>query len=149
MLIRVNRFTSDGDSTLSCLFIDGLFECFGLEDEFRWQKVDAETRIPAGRYKVQVRRWGGFHSRYADRFAGFHRGMLEIESVPNFTDILIHVGNWEHNTAGCLLVGTGAYSEQGNMSLQASANAYERLYKKVIDAAESNKLEIEFVDYDR
>ncbi len=39
MLIRVNRIKSDDDSTLSTIYIDGEFFCFGLEDEHREYKV--------------------------------------------------------------------------------------------------------------
>lgn len=148
MRLTVERLVSDDDATISAVFVDGRFLCFGLEDEHREDKVPAETRIPAGRYKIAVRRFGGFHARYARRF-GWHRGMLEIEAVPGFTDILIHVGNTDRDTAGCLLVGTGAVARPGDMSVQSSVEAYMRLYAATIDAAEAGDLEIEIVDRDR
>ena len=52
MLITVDRFKSDDDATLSKVDIDGQFVCFGLEDEYREDKVANETRIPAGRYRI-------------------------------------------------------------------------------------------------
>jgi hypothetical protein len=143
----IDRFTSDRESTISLVFVDGQFVCFGLEDEHRTKKVFGETRIPAGIYDVCVRTWGGFHQRYSQRLP-YHQGMLEICNVPDFADILIHIGNSEKDTAGCLIVGMGCYSAAGNMSLQASAVAYELLYKKVIAAALDDRLRIAIINND-
>lgn len=149
MHINVTRFTSDHDSTVSVIRVDGWFVCFGLEDEYREEKVAAETRIPAGRYEVGVRTVGGFHSRYSNRFSEFHKGMLEVQGVPNFKYVLIHCGNTHLNTAGCLLVGAGCYAADGNMSIQASVHAYKAFYQRVIDEAIAGDLVIEFIDSDR
>jgi len=108
MKLLVERFTSDEDTTISAVYLDDVFQCFGLEDEYREEKVASKTRIPAGTYKVGVRTTGGFHSRYKNKFSEFHQGMLHVQDVPRFEFILIHVGNTDENTAGCLLVGTGA-----------------------------------------
>ena len=149
MIITVDRIQSDEDATISKLDVDGRFVCFGLEDEFRADKIAGETRIPAGRYDVGVRAEGGFHARYSQRFADMHRGMLHVRDVPGFEFILIHVGNTDENTAGCLLVGTGAMARAGDMSIQSSVEAYKRLYSKVIEAAKEGDLEIEYLDRDR
>jgi len=150
MKITVNRFTSDSDTTISMISIDGQFECFGCEDEYRDFKIAGETRIPAGVYDVGVRRVGGFHGRYLKKFGTvFHQGMLHILNVPGFDYILIHAGNTADDTAGCLLVGSGCQTSQGDMSIQSSVNAYKSLYSKVIAAAWSDDLTIEFVDSDR
>ena len=147
MLLTLNRFTSDDDATLSTLSIDGQFECFVLEDEYREQKVASETRIPAGIYCVGVRDVGGFHNRYSSRFNEFHKGMLQLLNVPGFEYILIHVGNTDEDTAGCLLVGAGCDSDR-ELVITKSVNAYKRLYKKVINAALDKELAIEIVDND-
>ena len=110
MNIVVARITSDDDATVSTINVDQRFVCFGLEDEYRADKVAGETRIPAGQYSVSLRTHGGFHDRYSERFADIHRGMLEVADVPGFSDILIHVGNTDEDTSGCLLVGMGAYA---------------------------------------
>jgi hypothetical protein len=149
MLITVNRIKSDDDTTVSTLSVDGRFVCFGLEDEFRVDKVVEETRIPAGRYRVGLRTVGGFDARYRTKFPDFHRGMLHILDVPGFEHILIHIGNTDEDTAGCLLVGTGAVTRPGDMSLQGSGDAYKLLYPMVVDAAQAGQLEIEVVDSDR
>lgn len=146
--IKVTRFASNPDATLSIITVDGVFVCFGLEDEYRVVKVKGETRIPAGTYKIGLRKEGGFHSKYAAKFPSFHKGMLQVLNVPGFEYILIHIGNDDGDTEGCLLVGCDAMTQSG-MTIQASGVAYEKLYKKVITAAEKGELSITYVDLDR
>ena len=148
MLITVNRFKSDEDTTISQISVDGQFVCFGLEDEYRAEKVANEARIKAGRYKIGVRREGRLHSRYQGRYPEFHRGMLHVLDVPEFEFILIHTGNTDEDTSGCLLVGTNANTDEGDMRVTSSRQAYRKLYPMVIDAAEQGELEIEYVDND-
>jgi len=145
--ITVTRFHSDEDATLSTIAVDGAFQCFGLEDEFRELKVAAETRIPAGTYKVKLRKAGGMNGRYSDKFA-FHRGMLHVQDVPGFEWIYIHVGNTDEHTAGCLLVGYGSSASPQDFRIMESVNAYRDIYMKVVDAAGWDDLEIEFIDAD-
>lgn len=148
MELCVERFASDKDTTLSLVRLDNEFQCFGLEDEYREDKLAGETRIPADRYRIGVRTEGGFHIRYGRKFMGMHRGILQIMDVPEFTYVLIHVGNTDDDTAGCLLVGQGAQSRPEDMSVQASVAAYKDLYRKVIDSALADDLTIQFVDLD-
>lgn len=149
MEITVNRYFSNNFETLSTVYVDGEKVCFGLEDEFREVKVMSETRIPAGKYKVGVRQFGEHHEKYKKRFPAWHKGMLEIKDVPNFKNILIHIGNTEKDTAGCLLVGKNVSENNKRFSVLNSAIAYEKLYKKVISEAEKGNLTIEYIDSDR
>lgn len=147
MKIEVNRFTSDDDTTISTISVDGEFVCFGLEDEYREQKVPKETRIPAGTYAIKLRKEGGFHGRYQARY-NWHRGMLHVQNVPGFEYILIHTGNTDEHTAGCLLTGEQATISKGDMSVGFSRVAYKKLYDMVVDAAAEEKLLITYIDND-
>lgn len=129
MKLTLKRFKVTGDATLGALYIDDKFECYTLEDEHRDIKVAGETRIPAGEYKLTHRPWGGFYQRYKERFKPWHNGMIQLFNVQDFTDILIHCGNTDDHTAGCILVGSD-YNENA-MTIQRSAAAYEKLYKQV------------------
>jgi hypothetical protein len=60
MKLLVERFTSDKDATISTIYLDDVFQCFGHEDEYREEKVASETCIPTGSYKVGLRTTGGF-----------------------------------------------------------------------------------------
>lgn len=148
MKIIVNRFTSDAESTVSKILVDGIFICFGLEDEYRKTKKMGETRIPSGLYKIELQSTGVKHKKYKEQFGDIHRGMLHIIDVPNFSGILIHIGNTQIDTEGCLLVGTGAITEPGNMSISNSRVAYLKLYQLVVSNAANQTLEIEYIDND-
>lgn len=148
MIIRVDRYLSTNDATLSRIYIDGVAECFALEDEHRVPKVPGETRIPAGSYRVTLRTEGGFHERYKLKFGPtFHKGMLWVRDVPGFEYILIHIGNTDEDTAGCLLVGQGR--DELHMTVINSTAAYKALYPKVVDAAETDHLWINYEDNDK
>jgi len=133
METTLQRYAKNDDSSLGLFFIDCDFECYILEDEYRTQKVMGETRIPAGRYQIKLRKEGGFHQRYAKKFPDLHVGMLHITNIPNFKYVLIHIGNDDDDTAGCLLTGNTANNPNvENGFIGNSTNAYKALYKKLI-----------------
>jgi len=130
MNVKLTRFSSGEHDTLSVFHIDDKFGCFMLEDEHRDVKLASETRIPAGTYDLVLRSFGGFHQRYLAKFGPeFHKGMIEIKDVPNFTNILIHIGNDEDDTAGCLLTGSQAVTNvNGKGKVLGSTDAYKHIY---------------------
>ena len=93
MKLQVVRTQLGKDATNGLLFIDGLFECYTLEDQYQAVKVMHETCIPEGTYEIKLRTIGTFHKRYKSKYPTFHRGMLWIQDVPGFEYILIHQGN--------------------------------------------------------
>ena len=155
MKLKVLRFSSQEDSTSGLLFEDtdlGLrFLCYTLEDEYRKEKVYAETRIPAGKYNLTLREVGGFHSRYKKKFPDIHKGMLWVRDVPNFEYILIHCGNTDNQTAGCLLLGD---SQQSNIVskdgfIGSSNQAYKRVYPIIAKKLDmGDNVTIEYIDLD-
>ena len=153
MKLQVLRFSSESDSTNGLLLdvTDGInFLAYTLEDEYRKKKRSKETRIPAGTYKIKLRNEGGFNQRYNKRYPSIHRGMLHIIDVPGFEYILIHVGNSDEHTAGCLLVGDSQENNQINKNgfIGSSGNAYKRVYPLIADAVESEGVTIEYIDLD-
>jgi len=149
MEITVQRFSSNKESTIGMLLIDCEFQCFTLEDEFRSLKVKGETRIGAGRYRIQLRTEGGFHQRYLQKFgADFHKGMLHVMNVPAFEYILIHIGNDDDDTAGCLLAGNTANNNRHGKGFTGdSTGAYKDLYPKILAALEAGeKVWINYLD---
>ena len=155
MKLEVLRFSSQVDSTSGILFeitdIGRRFLCYTLEDERRAFKVRGETRVPAGTYEIGLRTEGGFHSRYDKKYPGVHIGMLQVLDVPNFEYILIHTGNTDEHTAGCLLVGD---SQENNIIIRdgfigKSVNAYKRIYPSIAKAIQQNEeVTITYTDYD-
>lgn len=141
MVIDLIRYNSTNDYTDGFIFIDGVFECYTIEDEKRSKKVWGETRIPEGVYNIDLRREGGFHKRYSKKFPELHHGMLCVHNAENwkvinngleFQYILFHIGNTDKDTAGCILVGDTAYSGKGFIG--NSTSAYVDFYEIVCDA---------------
>jgi len=146
MELLIKRYSDNGESTLGLFFIDGKFVCYTLEDEYRETKVKKETRIPEGTYKIGVRTVGGTHARYGKKYT-FHEGMLQILDVPGFEYILIHTGNTDEHTEGCVLVGNTVNNNQiKDGFLGDSVSAYKRIYPLIINEAQKNNVIIHIQD---
>ena len=133
MKLTVVRTQFGTDATNGLLFIDDIFECYTLEDQYQAVKVMHETCIPEGTYDIQFRKTGGFHAKYSERYKNAHYGMLHIQDVPNFTYILIHTGNTDEHTSGCLIVGETQQDLEVSKDgfIGSSTLAYKKMYAKV------------------
>lgn len=99
MNIDLIRDTKDPTKTFGKMFIDGKYLGETLEDADRiledgGEKIDGQTAIPRGRYKVTV--------TYSNRFK---KPMPYLHDVPDFDGVRIHGGNTEEDTHGCPLLG--------------------------------------------
>jgi hypothetical protein len=156
MQLEVLRFSSEADSTNGLLFdiTDGQrkFLSYTLEDEYRKEKIMSETRVPAGTYNVTLRTEGGFYQDYTERFGSdFNKGMLWVRDVPGFEYILIHIGNTDENTSGCLLVGDIQNNNQITKDgfIGSSTNNYKRIYPPIAEVLSNNGIvSITYTDYD-
>jgi hypothetical protein len=115
MLLTVNRFKYDNQSTQGSLGIDGIFECYTLEPK-KDQSGGKPYCIPAGIYSYVI----GISSR-------FSRNVIKVLDVPGFTDIEIHPGNFPGDTHGCTVVG----SVEGNDFVGHSNFEFGELMSKV------------------
>lgn len=149
MKIFVKRNDDDGLATLGTLTTEEdqpgaspfpSMTLRSLEDTYRDEKVEGETRIPAGTYRVKFRDEGSMTQKYARRFPDMHRGMLWLQDVPGFEWVYIHIGNTRHDTAGCILVGetTGVNLENAH-TIVRSGPAYKALYRKCLKAWENDE----------
>ena len=151
MELEVIRISSGSDSTNGILLeLDRTannphgegFRCkrkflaYTLEDEQRDEKVYGETRIPNGTYELGLRKVGGYNEKYSKRFSDIHIGMLHVLDVPGFEYILIHCGNTDEHTAGCLLVGDSQENNQITKDgfIGKSTQAYKRIYPRIAEA---------------
>ena len=154
MKLEVLRFSSENDSTNGLLFdvTDGRrFLCYTLEDEHRKEKEYGETRVPAGTYNITLRTVGGFHGRYLKKYGEMHKGMLWVRDVPNFEYILIHTGNTDEHTAGCLIIGNSQQANFGSSNgfVGSSVDAYKRVYPPIAEALEKGEeVKITYIDFD-
>lgn len=138
MHLHLMRFSTGKESTLGTLSVNGTFECYMLEDTKRIKKIDGETRIPDGLYRLALRKEGGLHKKYAQKYPGIHQGMLWIKDVPGFEWVYIHVGNKRGHTEGCQLPGDSINNNQiGDGFVGRSGDAYKRLYPRVAKVLQS------------
>lgn len=138
MKIVLSRFTNlHNKSTMGLLFIDGEFQCYTLENPFRFAKMPGDSRIPEGEYKVQKRKvLSPMTKRYRDQFPYFDYH-LELQDVPEFQFIYFHIGNTAPNTDGCVLV--GETSDFVREFVGRSGPAFEKMYKKISAALEAGQ----------
>lgn len=124
MTLRLIREPSLQGATLGCLFVDGHWQAFTLEDELRevpgqpvdaW-KVPGETAIPAGVYRVVI--------TYSQRF---QRPLPLLVDVPGFSGIRLHPGNTIADTSGCVLVGRDRHAGRVLQSRKAFADLFAAL----------------------
>ena len=156
MRLELYRFSSQNESTLGILYIvndetnQKDFLCFTLEDQKRENKVYGETRIPKGTYQIEYRKEGGYHNKYSKRFPSIHRGMLEVRGVPNFTHILLHCGNTDDDTDGCLLLGNVVSQNiTKDGFLGQSTDCYKRIYPILADILDTQKhLSIKIINFE-
>lgn len=100
MKLKLIRDTFTNTSTIGKLFIDGVFECYTLEDTDRHlenrpeAKLPHITAIPRGTYTLEY--------RYSPHFKAYTPHLLD---VPGYEYVLIHWGNYAKDTDGCILVG--------------------------------------------
>jgi len=120
MELLLKRSPSVDGATIGQLFVDGLFECFTLEDQIRdGVKIAHETAIPPGRYRVVI-----------TPSVRFGRMLPLLLNVPGFDGIRIHPGNTDADTSGCILAGQG----RGMDSIMGSRLAMEHLQPQIARA---------------
>ena len=130
MELTLHRTKVGDKATLGNLFVNGSLECVTLEDVVRAPgvKVQDATAIPAGRYQVVI--------NMSPRLG---RMMMRLLDVPMFDGILIHSGNDDVDTKGCVLVGQQImgpdYIRGGSVALpklqkqvQAALNAGDKVW---------------------
>lgn len=136
MKIKLQRLDAGPDDTRGMLYIDGKLAAVTLEDESRLKKVKGETRIPAGIYHVS--------KRFSPKFKRF---LLWLMHVPDFDYILIHAGNTEDHTDGCILVGKSFGVLNGKRAVLNSRSAESEVNEIVFPALDRGELvTIEIVD---
>jgi len=137
-LIKVERFIFKPDWTISKVYVDGKLFCYAVEDEIRSVKVKGETAIPKGVYPLGT--------RWSPKFSGaYNHEMIWVKDVPNFEFILIHWGNTDDDTDGCLIVGDKIGVVKGQEGVLNSRATYLKLYNKVIDKIKDSGQKIEYV----
>lgn len=134
MEITLQRNKPDDKCTTGELFINGVHECYMLEDVdrgldssmtldgLRQLKVYGETAIPTGRYQVTKSYWTK-HSRFTPY----------LNFVPAFDGIRMHSGVTANDTEGCPLYAESLITDATQNTTTARINAD----KKIFDALDN------------
>jgi hypothetical protein len=148
--LELQRMSPTHDDTIGALRDENrIFFCHTMEDEYREVKVPKETRIPAGRYRLRIRKeLTGLTKKYLadERLSPWFKFHIEITNVPGFRGVYIHIGNHDDHTDGCILV--GLWSDKSKRVITKSVHVYEAFYKKyypIIDN-EDNEVYIDIMN---
>lgn len=117
MKLLLKRIYSNDQYTIGRLYVDGVYICDTLEDcdrgldssmtedEILSKKVYGETAIPTGTYKIDMKTVSPKYQNVAIYKNACAGKVPRIIGVKGFSGILIHIGNTNKDTKGCILVG--------------------------------------------
>jgi hypothetical protein len=160
MNLLLKRLYDSGSATVGMLFFksDKLRYVSTLEDTYNIDKIPGSTRIPAGQYEIKLRRQGKFFENYCKhenkKIAELTQkyGILHLQNVPNFEFVLIHTGNTNKDSSGCLLIGNNVdnFSIENGGLLTSSTAGYLYFIQHVFPMFDTNKIiQITILDTDR
>lgn len=145
MKLTLKRIAKKDKYTIGRIYIDGVYFCDTIEDKDRGLtnkmtpaqikkvKVYSQTAIPTGTYNVTLKVKSGTFSKKA-YYAKFCNGYVpRLLSVPGFEGILMHTGNTQNDSSGCIIVGKNTVVGK----VTDSKVTFEALYAKL--KAASNK----------
>ncbi|MGQ2628194.1 DUF5675 family protein [Campylobacter coli] len=120
-----------------------LFECFSLEEDKEGLESGKDLRIPEGNYNLKRHPGSRFEATLRKITGNDKDTMLNVynDLVPYERHILIHWGNTDKDTQGCILLGLTKdnNNESVGQSRQACKEFYDLMHGKNL---EDIKLEI-------
>lgn len=143
MLLKLKRRFKGSNYTIGSFYVNNKYFCDTIEDvdrklkqsmniiEIQRKKVKGETAIPSGVYTVNMNTISPKYSKiqfYKDKANGGR--VPRLINVKGFDGVLIHSGNTEKDTEGCLIVGENKVKGQ----VINSKKVFEKLYKLLYDA---------------
>lgn len=147
MKILVKRVAKKEKYTIGKMYVDDVYVCDTIEDkdrdlthntplnDIKKKKVYGQTAIPSGTYNVTL---DVVSTKFVQKpyFKELCGGKLpRLMNVPGFDGVLIHTGNDEDDSYGCIIVG---YNKVKGKVIE-SRKAFEKLYPILKQA--SNKKE--------
>jgi hypothetical protein len=121
MKIDIKRLHKREHSIIGELTIDGVWQCYTLENIERDIKIESETAIPRGNYKIIINQ--------SNRFKKLLPLLLD---VPGFEGVRLIGEHTNHNTDGCILVG----KTRSKDFISQSRKAFDKLFDKMKKAKE-------------
>lgn len=117
MNIKIKRVAKKPTYTIGKLYINDEYFCDTIEDKDRGlsksmsiedikkKKVYAETAIPTGSYEVTTNIVSPKYSKKPTYMKMCGGRVPRILDVPGFDGVLIHTGNTQKDSMGCIIVG--------------------------------------------
>ncbi|ECK8355996.1 hypothetical protein FR372_07580 [Campylobacter jejuni] len=111
-----------------------LFECFSLEEDKEGLESGKDLRIPEGNYNLRRHTPSRFENTLRSITKKDDDTMINVynDEVPASRAILIHWGNTDKDTQGCILLGLTKdnNNESVGQSRQACKEFYDLVYSK-------------------
>lgn len=133
-------------TTLSHLYLQGIFIGYLLEDQIRENKIAGTTCIPEGDFQLRLNENASMNTSYKIRYPKLHQGMIEIANIKTFSDVFIHIGNYHYDTRGCPLVGHYWSLINGDYQVNQSAFAYQLIYPILIKEIHAGNTDIQIIN---
>lgn len=142
MKILVDRKYKMKTYTISNIYVDGVKICDAIEDTDRGltqdmpissiqsHKTYGQTAIPSGTYKVTLNVISPKYSKVPFYIQVCKGKVPRLLDVPGYEGVLIHTGNTEKDSLGCIIVG---YNTQKGIVTQ-SREAFKKLYSILSEA---------------
>lgn len=108
------------------------------EEQIKTLKVYANTAIPSGTYQITLNVVSPKYSKRQYYKLICDGKVPRLLGVKGFNGVLIHIGNTNKDTEGCILVG---YNKKKGMVIN-SKSAWEKLYKILKSAKYGTEIEI-------
>lgn len=142
MKLELKRRYKGEEYTIGSLLVDGKYFCDVIEDADRGLSSDMPlnklkrmkqygiTAIPYGKYKIDM---NTVSSKFGSRtWARKYNGIVpRLLAVPCFSGVLIHVGNSERDSLGCLICGENKVKGQ---VINSTATFYKLMDNYLIPA---------------
>lgn len=139
MKITIERFKFSDKSIISKVYTDfNNFNCFALENPVIGAEANKDLAIPYGVYKLRRHAGSRFEKTLRDITKDTTMEMINIynNEVPSSRAILIHWGNKEEDTQGCILLGNTIESNFIGDSRNACKDFYNMLKDKDLSQIE-------------
>ena len=140
LLLERDRVTPE--ATLGELSIDGDFTCYTLELPIKDGLPG--SAIPDGRYPVVLAPSPKFELSTDPCVATYAGEIPHLYHIPDRTNILIHWGNDEADTEGCILVGTSRSDAFVGNSRLAFSQLMEKL--RAVPSADTTFITVRTID---
>ena len=141
MLLLLDRKYKKTDYTIGKLYVDGEYFCDTLEDADRGLSddmteeeissitINGSTAIPTGTYDITLDVVSPKYKSRGTQYSTIDYKLPRLLNCKGFTGVLIHIGNTNADTDGCILVGEN--NAVGKV-LNSTATFY-KLYDKLLE----------------